>query len=77
MADEQNGNRWSSVRWVHMAAGAVVAGATNYLAVAYVGVPAKLAIISGLLGAASYVVAFVQNPGSPPPIPAPPTPKKP
>jgi hypothetical protein len=81
MADETpappNHTRWRDPTfWIKLVAGSTGAGITNYLAVAYAGASGKLALLSGILGACSYTVAYIQDPNRAPAIPAPPTPKK-
>jgi len=63
------------IKWVQMIAGAGGAGITNYLIVAYAGQQGKLAILSGVLGALSYIVAYIQDPEKAPPLPDAPKPK--
>ncbi len=63
------------IKWLHMLAGAGVAGITNYMVLAFAGQTGKLAILSGILGGLSYIVAYIQNPEKAPPLPEPPRPK--
>jgi len=71
MAENGNGG-WGVVRWVRLVIGSVGAGIGNYLIITGAGVQGKLAILSGILGACSYAVAFIQNPSAPPALPEPP-----
>ena len=62
-------------KWIQMVAGTAVAAATNYSAILYAGGKPNLALLSAVIGGGSYVVAFLQNPNSPPALPE--TAKKP